>query len=159
HFLRNRGLSGNSAAALTPEQSARAGPTAPALAPSGCDPGQAPETSRSLSPRERLLDSVAQNPAGIARMSAEQGLIAVVGGTGPLGAALARRWAKAGLEVVIGSRDPARAREAAAALRQVLGRPVESASNRDAASRAAIVVVTVPYAAQADTLTDIRPVV
>jgi len=92
-------------------------------------------------------------------MSAEQGLIAVVGGTGHLGAALARRWAKAGLEVVIGSRDPARAREAAAALRQVLGRPVESASNRDAASRAAIVVVTVPYAAQADTLTDIRPVV
>ncbi|HKD54235.1 MAG TPA: NADPH-dependent F420 reductase [Steroidobacteraceae bacterium] len=92
-------------------------------------------------------------------MSAEQGLIAVVGGTGHLGAALARRWAKAGLEVVIGSRDPARAREAAAALGQVLGRPVESASNRDAASRAAIVVVTVPYAAQADTLTDIRPVV
>jgi len=92
-------------------------------------------------------------------MSAEQALIAVVGGTGHLGAALAHRWAKAGLEVVIGSRDPARAREAAHALGQVLGRPVEAASNRDAALRAGIVVVTVPYAAQADTLTDIRPVV
>lgn len=92
-------------------------------------------------------------------MSAEQGLIAVVGGTGHLGAALAARWVRAGLEVVIGSRDPARAREIAATLARDLGRPVECASNREAAARADLVVVTVPYAAQADTLTDIRPVV
>jgi NADPH-dependent F420 reductase len=92
-------------------------------------------------------------------MSAEQGLIAIVGGTGHLGTALAGRWAKAGLEVVIGSRHEARAREAAQALSLKLGRPVGSGSNRDVAARAAIVVVTVPYASQADTLTDIRPVV
>ena len=92
-------------------------------------------------------------------MPADEALIAVVGGTGHLGAALARRWVKAGLEIVIGSRDPARARETAGALSQELGRPVQSASNRDAAAGAGVVVVTVPYAAQADTLADIRPVV
>ena len=35
--------------------------------------------------------------------------LAVIGGSGNLGAALARRWAKAGCRVVIGSRDPAKA--------------------------------------------------
>jgi len=92
-------------------------------------------------------------------MSATHELIAVVGGTGQLGAALARRWVKAGLPVVLGSRDPARAAQAAAALGRELGRTVEYASNRDAAARARLVVVTVPYAAQVDTLTDIRAVV
>jgi NADPH-dependent F420 reductase len=92
-------------------------------------------------------------------MSAQQPLIAVVGGTGNLGPALARRWVKAGLPVVIGSRDAARAAQSAATLARELGRPVDGASNRDAAGRGAIVVVTVPYAAQAETLSDIRPVV
>jgi NADPH-dependent F420 reductase len=92
-------------------------------------------------------------------MSAEQGLIAIVGGTGHLGTALAGRWARAGLEVVIGSRHEARAREAAQVLSLKLGRPVGSGSNRDVAARAGIVVITVPYASQADTLTDIQPVV
>jgi 8-hydroxy-5-deazaflavin:NADPH oxidoreductase len=92
-------------------------------------------------------------------MSAQQDLIAVVGGTGHLGAALARRWLKAGLSVVIGSRDAARAAQAAAALERELGRTVTSGANREAAARAQLVVVTVPYAAQADTLADIRAVV
>lgn len=112
-----------------------------------------------MGPRQRLINSTAQIAQGSPEMSAEHGLIAMVGGTGHLGAALARRWVQAGLEVVIGSRDPARALETAATLARGLGRPVESASNREAAARAAVVVVTVPYAAQADTLTDIRPVV
>ncbi len=91
-------------------------------------------------------------------MSAQQDLIAVVGGTGHLGAALARRWLKAGLSVVIGSRDAARAAQVAAALERELGRTVASGANREAAARAQLVVVTVPYAAQADTLADIRAV-
>ena len=92
-------------------------------------------------------------------MAAEESLIAVVGGTGKLGAALARRWVKAGLDLIIGSRDAARAAETAALLTRELGRRVESGSNHDAAERASLVVVTVPYGAQSATLTDIRPVV
>jgi NADPH-dependent F420 reductase len=83
-------------------------------------------------------------------------LIGIVGGTGKLGAALARRWVKAGLAVMIGSRDAARAQASAAALTQEFGRPVASGSNRDAAGRAGIIVVTVPYAAHESTLSEIR---
>jgi 8-hydroxy-5-deazaflavin:NADPH oxidoreductase len=86
-------------------------------------------------------------------------LIAVVGGTGQLGAALARRWAQAGLPVVIGSRDAARASEVAQRLTRECGRSIESASNRSAAERAALVAVTVPYAAQSATLAEIAPLV
>lgn len=39
--------------------------------------------------------------------------VAIVGGTGPFGRALARRLVDEGVNVVIGSRDPARAREVA----------------------------------------------
>lgn len=92
-------------------------------------------------------------------MSAEELLIAVVGGTGKLGAALARRWVGAGLNVVIGSRDAARAADTAAAIARACGRRVDSGSNRAAAERAGLIVVTIPYAAQAETLADIRPVV
>jgi 8-hydroxy-5-deazaflavin:NADPH oxidoreductase len=63
--------------------------------------------------------------------------IAVVGGSGKLGSALAGRWAKAGLNVIIGSRS---------------GTP-----NAEVAAQADIVVVTVPFAAQAATLAEIAP--
>jgi NADPH-dependent F420 reductase len=90
-------------------------------------------------------------------MSADpHGPIAVIGGTGKLGAALARRWAKAGLEVIIGSREAARAEAAAAALRAELRVAVAADSNRGAAKRGATLVVTVPYAAHAATLEEIR---
>ena len=88
-------------------------------------------------------------------MAAEP-LIGMIGGTGKLGAALARRWAKSGLSVMIGSRDAARAKEAAAALAAEVGRPVASGSNLQAAQAAQLLVVTVPYAAQAATLVEIR---
>jgi 8-hydroxy-5-deazaflavin:NADPH oxidoreductase len=92
-------------------------------------------------------------------MSGGEPLIALVGGTGTLGAALARRWVRAGLELVIGSRDAARAADTAAQLARECGRTVASGSNRAAAERADLIVVTVPYAAQAETLADIRPLV
>lgn len=88
---------------------------------------------------------------------ADPKLIAIVGGTGKLGAALARRWVQAGLEVMIGSRDQARAQATAATLAQEFGRPVAAGSNRKAAQDAELIVVTVPYAAHEATLTDIRP--
>ncbi|MBS0378725.1 MAG: NADPH-dependent F420 reductase [Proteobacteria bacterium] len=84
--------------------------------------------------------------------------IAILGGTGKLGAALARRWVKAGLEVIIGSRDAARAADTAAALSGEFGRAVGHGTNAEAAARGAILVVTVPYAAHEATLADIRTV-
>ena len=62
--------------------------------------------------------------------------IAVVGGTGNLGAALARRWAKAGKKVIIGSRTAEKAQEAAVRLSAGLDTAILSASNLDAARAA-----------------------
>ena len=76
--------------------------------------------------------------------------IAVLGGTGPQGRGLARRFAAAGLEVVIGSRDAERAASAAAALESV-GR-VRGASNADAATAGDIVLVVVPWDGHAELL-------
>ena len=82
--------------------------------------------------------------------------IGVIGGTGKLGAALARRWAKAGLCVAIGSRDADKAREAAAALAAETGAAVDSGFNADVAARADLIVVSVPFGSQVATLEEIR---
>jgi len=91
-------------------------------------------------------------------MSARDGkpTLAVIGGTGHLGGALARRWVKAGYHVLVGSRDAAKARDAASALARECNVSVEGGANRDVAGRADIIVVTVPFASQAATLGDIR---
>ena len=75
--------------------------------------------------------------------------IGVLGGTGKEGSGLAYRWALAGHEVVIGSRDAGKASASAAELNQLLGGKalVHGASNLQAA-QAAVVVLTVPFAAQ-----------
>src|SRR3546814_101141 len=83
----------------------------------------------------------------------EEKTIAVVGGTGNLGAALARRWAKAGLKVIIGSRTKEGADSAAA----TLGFGLSGMTNGDAAAAADIIMVTVPWGAQESTLADIAP--
>lgn len=82
--------------------------------------------------------------------------IAVIGGSGNLGAALARRWAKAGRRVVIGSRDAAKASAAAAQLAAELKVEVGGAANLEAAQRADVVVVAVPFASQLQVLEEIR---
>ncbi len=90
-------------------------------------------------------------------MGIETQQIAVIGGTGALGSGLARRWIAAGLSVLIGSRDAGKAAEFAAGLpQQAGGRPAEGLSNKEAAARADIVVLTVPFGSQADVLEDIR---
>lgn len=67
------------------------------------------------------------------------------------------RWAHAGHTVVIGSRDAAKAALAAQELNAALGRPlVTGAGNTDAATRADVVVVSVPYAAHRDTLVSVK---
>jgi NADPH-dependent F420 reductase len=83
--------------------------------------------------------------------------IAVVGGTGAEGSALALRFAKAGHRVVIGSRDRAKAAKTADELNQILGTSLVSGDAlKSAAAQAEIVVLAVPYAAQRALLADIR---
>jgi 8-hydroxy-5-deazaflavin:NADPH oxidoreductase len=84
--------------------------------------------------------------------------LAVLGGTGQLGGALARRWVRAGYPVILGSRDAIRAADAAAGLAAECEAPVSGLANRAAAAAADIVVVTVPWATQQAVLEDIRPV-
>jgi 8-hydroxy-5-deazaflavin:NADPH oxidoreductase len=81
--------------------------------------------------------------------------IAILGGTGAQGSALALRLARAGHTVTIGSRDAARARAAAAELSARTGKPIAGADNRGAASAADIVFLAVPYAAQRATVEDV----
>lgn len=78
--------------------------------------------------------------------------IAVVGGTGDLGNAIAKRLVKAGHDVAIGSRRPEAAADAAAALGANVGHGV----NAEVARNCDFVIVTVPYSAQANTLKDIK---
>lgn len=82
--------------------------------------------------------------------------IAIVGGTGALGSGLAMRWAKAGHAVTIGSRDAARAEEVAENLSARTGAKIDGKSNADAAADGDIVVMTVPYANHASTITAVN---
>jgi NADPH-dependent F420 reductase len=78
--------------------------------------------------------------------------LAVLGGTGAQGSALAVRFAAVGHEVVVGSRDVEKARVAAAELSTRAERTIAAADNPAAAAGAEIVVLTVPYAAQRATV-------
>ena len=80
--------------------------------------------------------------------------ISVLGGTGPQGRGLARRFAAAGLDVVLGSRDASRAAEAAAGLAD-LGR-VRGVTNAEAAAAGDIVLVVVPWDGHAELLESLR---
>ncbi len=85
--------------------------------------------------------------------------IPILGGTGALGYGLAVRWAAAGLSVVIGSREAARAAEAADRVRAAVpGAEVEGLANEEAATRAEIVFLTVPFRAHSETLNNLRTV-
>lgn len=79
--------------------------------------------------------------------------IAIIGGTGALGGALATRLAAAGSKIVIGSRDPGKAINFASELRaQNPQADVSGAGLSDAAEQAQVCFVTVPYAAHRATL-------
>jgi NADPH-dependent F420 reductase len=76
----------------------------------------------------------------------EKTTIAIVGGTGSLGAGLARRLARPPVSVLIGSRDRDRAAAAARELNRAIGaEAVEGRLNREAVSAAEIAVIAVPY--------------
>jgi 8-hydroxy-5-deazaflavin:NADPH oxidoreductase len=85
--------------------------------------------------------------------------IAIIGGTGALGFGLALRWGRAGVPVVIGSRDAARAAEAVDRVREAVpDAQLEGYENAEAATKAEVVLLTVPFRSQSETLTNLKPV-
>jgi NADPH-dependent F420 reductase len=84
--------------------------------------------------------------------------IAVLGGTGPQGRGLARRFAAAGLPVVIGSRRAERAADAADALAEAVGGAVTGDDNAGAAQAGDIVIVAVPWDGHGELLKELAPV-
>jgi len=83
--------------------------------------------------------------------------IAILGGTGDQGLGLALRFAKAGRAVVIGSRVLERAEAAAEEVRKAVpDAQVEGLGNADAARKAPIVILSVPFEHTAATVKAIR---
>ena len=79
--------------------------------------------------------------------------IGIIGGTGPEGKGLAYRFALAAHEVLIGSRSAERGEEAAREIAEhASASNVRGGANLDVARDAEIVILTVPYVAQAETL-------
>jgi NADPH-dependent F420 reductase len=83
--------------------------------------------------------------------------IAVLGGTGPQGRGLARRFAQAGLTVVLGSRTQEKGAAAADELAAATGAPVTGTDNRSAAEAGDVVLVVVPWEGHAELLQDLAP--
>lgn len=85
-------------------------------------------------------------------------VIAIIGGTGDQGFGLALRWVKAGENIIIGSRIREKAETAVKRLTAILGRHhnISGLENREAVSKADIVVLTVPFNGLLDILKSIR---
>lgn len=84
--------------------------------------------------------------------------IGIIGGTGREGKGLAYRWAKAGHHVLIGSRTEEKALAAAADLAALLPQEarIEGMPNAAAVEQCDIAVLTVPFAAHAETLQTLK---
>lgn len=91
-------------------------------------------------------------------MSEGRPSLAVIGGTGNLGWALARRWVQTGYEVIIGSRSAERASEAAELIEpEKAAHPPKGMTNEDAAAKADIIIISVPFSSQEAILKSISP--
>jgi NADPH-dependent F420 reductase len=85
--------------------------------------------------------------------------VPIVGATGALGFGLALRLAQAGVPVVIGSRRQESAEEAAEKLRAKLpDADVQGLQNADAARSGPLVILSVPFRAQSENLTNLKEV-
>ncbi len=83
--------------------------------------------------------------------------VTIIGATGALGFGLAVRLGRTGVPIVIGSRDAGRAAEAAQrALAAVPDGDFEGLENGPAAERSEIVVLSVPFRSQSETLTNLK---
>jgi NADPH-dependent F420 reductase len=87
----------------------------------------------------------------------EQFSVAIVGGTGNLGSALALRLAAPGVRIIIGSRDAEKARHAVESLKPRLrAGELLGATNREAVTSADFVVIAVPYEGHAQMVSDLK---
>ena len=85
--------------------------------------------------------------------------VSIIGASGALGFGLAVRLARAGSEVTIGSRDLARAEEAADRARAAVPEGVFTGeANADAATANELIILSVPFRNQAETLHNLRDV-
>jgi 8-hydroxy-5-deazaflavin:NADPH oxidoreductase len=83
--------------------------------------------------------------------------VCIVGGTGALGFGLALRLGRAGVPIAIGSRDAHRAQESAAhAAERVPDGSFTGLANAEAAKEAGIVILSVPFRSQSETLTNLK---
>ena len=82
--------------------------------------------------------------------------IAVLGGTGPQGRGLARRFAQAGLTVVIGGRSAEKSAGVAAELSEAIGVGVAGTDNLSAAEQGDVVLVVVPWEGHGELLTGLK---
>jgi NADPH-dependent F420 reductase len=80
---------------------------------------------------------------------------AVLGGTGPQGRGLARRFAQAGLTVVIGSRGAEKGAATGAELAAATGGAITGTDNLSAAEAGDVVLVVVPWEGHGDLLTSL----
>jgi NADPH-dependent F420 reductase len=86
--------------------------------------------------------------------------LAVIGGTGSEGSAIAARFAKAGVRVLIGSRDAMKAQNTANIINtKFSSKNVEGYSNRDAAAKADVVLLSIPYDGMKPILEDLKTAV
>ena len=83
--------------------------------------------------------------------------IAVIGGTGGLGSALAFRWGRAGYKIFVGSRTESKAQNSAKELNKRLGREIARGHiNQLAAKKAEIIVLTIPFSSHDDIIDEIK---
>jgi 8-hydroxy-5-deazaflavin:NADPH oxidoreductase len=83
--------------------------------------------------------------------------VCIVGATGALGYGLALRLGKAGVPIIIGSRDEQRAQEAARRASDVIPE-CAGRQNAEAVQGAQIVILSVPFRNQSETLTNLKDV-
>lgn len=92
-------------------------------------------------------------------MTSADNTVAIVGGTGALGSALALQLARAGVHVRIGSRQLGSAEEAVERLQSRLedpNAPLSGHVNEDAVQGVEIVFLTVPFRSQSENLTNLK---
>lgn len=87
----------------------------------------------------------------------DQFTVAIVGGTGNLGGALAMRLGAPGVKIIIGSRDAEKAKNAVATLKPKLrAGEMVGMTNREAVKDADFVVIAVPYEGHAQMVSDLK---
>ena len=87
----------------------------------------------------------------------DQFSVAIVGGTGNLGSALALRLGTPGVKIIIGSRDAEKAKNSVETLKPKLrAGEITGTTNKEAVKEADFVVIAVPYEGHATMVSDLK---